>query len=75
MSDEGGANSGYLNERSITGATGGKTKAAKDAARKEAHERGVATRAANMRKKALPEEGSDGIDVRAPRCTPRNNIP
>ena len=53
-------------------------KAAKDAARKEKHERIIATKAANMRKRALPEEdGSDGdgIDVRAPRYTPHNNIP
>ena len=52
------------------------TKAAKEAARKEAHERGVATRAANLRKMALSEEdGSDGIDVRAPRYTPHKNTP
>jgi hypothetical protein len=65
-------------------------KAAKDAARKEAYEIRHATRAATMRiralpndvgsiaKRALPEEdGSDGdgIDVRAPRYTPHNNIP
>ena len=52
------------------------TKAAKEAARKEAHERGVATRAANMRKRALPEDvGSDDEDVRAPRYTPRKSTP
>ena len=54
------------------------TKAAKQAARKEKHERIIATKAANMRKRALPEEdGSDGdgIDVRAPRYTPHKNTP
>ena len=48
----------------------------RDAARKRAYERRDANRAANMHKRTLPEGvGSDGIDVRAPRCTPRNNIP
>ena len=51
-------------------------KAAKDAARKEKHERIIATKAANMRKRALLEDvGSDDEDVRAPRYTPHNNIP
>ena len=55
----------------ITGATGGKTKAAKDAARKEAHERGVATRAATMRKRTLPD-GSDA-DRAATRALPEED--
>ena len=48
----------------------------RDAARKEKHERIIATKAANMRKRALTEDvGSDDEDVRAPRYTPRKNIP
>ena len=80
MSDEEPVLSGYHQKGSlasqVTGATGGKTRAAIRAARNEAYKRRDATKAANMRKRTLPEKvGSDGIDVRAPRYIPHNDTP